>query len=163
MGSRDACGRPDKRGEIAMLGKKESWLGVLGAGLLVLAGCHGLPGTGWLGGDVAVPTGASFAALAANGRVSYALSVEETSVSVQELLRRVGLPVISVTDDPSTGVVRIKSFAPNNEEFTVVLRSDKSGGKTGVTMEWEKTSAGTKGLKILLELEKIKRPAPAGA
>jgi hypothetical protein len=130
--------------------------------LLILAGCDGLPRPGWLTGDVKVPTGVSIAALAANGQVTYAVSVQETSVSLQDLLRKLGLPVTSVKVDESTGVVRIKSFGPDQQEFAFVLYPENSGSKTRVALEWDKGGAGGKSLEILLLLEKSRRPSAAG-
>jgi hypothetical protein len=148
-----------------MMLMSREWACAAAAGLLVLAGCNGMPHPSWLTGEVKVPSGVSFAALAANGQFTYAISVQETSVSLQELLRRLGLSVLNVQVDDATGVVRIKSFTPDkeNQEFTLVLHPENGGAKTRVTLEWEKAGAANNSLKILLELEKIKRAPTPGA
>jgi hypothetical protein len=129
--------------------KRLVWAVCLGSAML--AGCNTFlrPGSGD-GVNLQVPV-LSLATLVSDGQLYYSLSVRETSISMQDLLRRLGLPV-SVTEDPS-GAVRIVSSTPQGASFTLVLRPDASGKRTHVTMAWDNATDRSIGVKVLLDLE----------
>jgi hypothetical protein len=124
--------------------------------LLSVAGCHFLDKAQQDAGVVAdaVMPAISFSAMAVNGHVYYSASVDATSISFQNLLRRLGLPV-TVSQDANG--VRIASATPDGMHFTLVIQSETSPGgtakQTKVYVEWENPSDGGNGFKVLAELE----------
>jgi hypothetical protein len=134
------------------MGKTKGMIWTVGVCLLGLTGCNKFVATGTAevkGVGGAVLPALSFAALLRDGHVYYSVSVQQTSESLQEILRKLGLPV-SVTTEPS-GVVRISSSTPWAERFNLVLRPDDT--RTRVTLEWENGTASQQGSQFLLDLE----------
>lgn len=130
---------------------------VAGLFLAGMSGCDALPK--WGSVDVASVANAvlpalSFAVLAQNGQIYYSASVDATSVSLQNALRGLGLPV-SVAQDP-TGGVRIASATPDGTHFTMVVKSGQGAGasqQTRVTMEWENSADSQHGFQVLAQLQ----------
>jgi hypothetical protein len=139
-----------------MRGAKEA-VCVASVFLVGLVGCDSLPKWGSVDpGAVAnaVLPALSFAVLAQNGQIYYSASVDTTSMSLQNALRGLGLPV-SVAQDP-TGGVRIASATPDGTHFTLVVHSDQGTGgsqQTRVTIEWENSADSQHGFQILIQLQ----------
>ena len=125
--------------------------------LATIMGCENLPKWGnFNAGAVAeaVLPAVSFAALAENGQIYYSASVDTTSMSMQKLLRGLGLPV-SISQDPAGGV-RIASATPDGTHFTLVVSSQGSanaGQQTRVTIEWENAADSQHGFQMLAQLQ----------
>ena len=107
--------------------------------------------------DALVPA-ISFTALAADGHLYYAASVDTTSLSLQNLLRSLNLPV-TVTRDPN-GTVRIASAIPDGTRFVLVLQqapvspaSNPGPTQTHVFVEWQSGADPAHGFKMLADLE----------
>jgi hypothetical protein len=98
----------------------------------------------------------SFTALATNGHVYYSATVDATSVSLQNLLRALNLPV-TVSQDGNG--VRIASALPDGARFTLVVQETKTadGGtpakQTYVFIKWDNPSDGGRGFQVLAQLE----------
>ena len=126
--------------------------------MVSLVGCESLPKWGKVDpgaiADAVLPA-LSFAVLAQDGQVYYSASVDTTSLSMQKLLRGLGLPV-SVSQDP-TGGVRIASATPDGTHFTVVVQSSQANGASGqqtrVTIEWENSADSQHGFQMLAQLQ----------
>jgi hypothetical protein len=120
--------------------------------LLGLAGCEHLPSWGSNIGaalfEAAAPA-LTFTALAADGHIYYSASVETTSLSLQNLLQALNLPV-TVTKD-SSGNVRIASTLPDGTRFSMLMQS--SGPRTRVAMEWDNPLDSKRGMQVLVDLE----------
>jgi hypothetical protein len=151
--------------------KANRFIGAVGLGLISLAGCDAVQRWGKANNDLvqeALPE-VSFVALLNNGRVTCAVSVQQTSLSLQEVLRRLNLPV-TVTEDPS-GAVRISSSTPDGARFSLVvtslsLPSAQPGtpqAQTHVALEWESGADSKKGLQFLLDVAVANRRGEGSA
>jgi hypothetical protein len=133
----------------------------IGVCLVSLAGCDtlarfGATTEGNAGTNTGIPD-VSVLALFNNGQVTVSISVEQASLSLQDLLRRIRLPV-QVTTDPS-GAVRISSSTPDGARFALVLTSvavpsaqpGTPATQTHVALEWENAATSRQGVVFLLE------------
>lgn len=143
---------------------------VSAAGVLLV----GVAGCGHLGQSVnttatalaeAAAPALTFTALAQDGHVYYSASVDATSLSLQNVLNALGLPV-SVSQDPN-GTVRIASATPDGSHFDLVIQATGSPGsastRTKVVMEWEQGADRQKGITALVELEGKSKTKPQTA
>jgi hypothetical protein len=140
----------------------------VGIGLVaaaIIAGCDVLPRSNNINTTAlaeAVTPGLSFTALAANGQIYYSASVDATSLSLQNVLKALGLPV-KVSQDAS-GTIRIASSTPDGSRFTLVVQDHGLGSTPGsaasqtrVSIEWDKGVDGQRGLQALVQLEAQKK------
>jgi hypothetical protein len=148
--------------------KASGILGLAGAVLLLTAGCDHLDQLHWntsgnLGkagavADALLPA-LSFSVLARDGQIYYSASVDATSVSLQNVLRALGLTV-SVTPEPNGGI-RIASATPDGKRFFLLVQpgAPTSSGATQskVVIEWENPADGQQGLVALTQLETSKK------
>jgi hypothetical protein len=130
------------------------------------AGCDHLSAWGSASGEAlveAVAPALTFTALATDGHIYYSASVDATSLSMQNVLHALGLPV-TVTQDPN-GTVRIASAIPDGSRFAVVLQATGSPGSLGtrtkVAMEWDSPADSKRGMQVLVELETRNKQKPA--
>ncbi len=106
-------------------------------------------------------------ALARDGHIYYSASVETTSMSLQDLLRALGLPV-TVTQDGNGGV-RIASATPDGARFVLVVQpaptapGSATAGQTNVFIEWENKADSARGVQVLVDLETNQRKKPGTA
>lgn len=124
----------------------------------------GVAGCGHLGQSVnttatalaeAAAPALTFTALAQDGHIYYTASVDATSLSLQNILNALGLPV-SVSQDPN-GTVRIASQTPDGSHFDLIVQATGSPGsastRTKVVLEWDQGADRDKGFAALVELE----------
>jgi hypothetical protein len=133
----------------------------VGVLVLGLAGCGQLPKRFEHGAEAALEAlgpALTFTALATDGQVYYSASVEASSVSLQNILRALGLRA-TVTSG-ANGTVRIASATPDGSKFVLVVEpAPASGGgqRSRVFVEWETPAESGTGFKVLIELETKKR------
>jgi hypothetical protein len=143
----------------AMLGRRVAMvLAAAAAGGSMLVGCDVINKStfGFNGSAVAdaLLPAISFTALATNGHIYYSASVDTTSISLQNLLKSVGLQA-TITPEPGGGV-RIASALPDGARFVLLVQREASGpnaGQTHVAIEWENASDSKRGLAVLVDLE----------